>query len=454
MILILDNRGENAETIDIHYKEPGKVPKELRRRLQVPCSDSQEVPLLKGFEKWERLSFQVGTETRNVSNATLKKLADNAKKQMQPSHYQTEPPTSRLEQSHNFSAIPEKPLNPSERNSHLANPKTRKEVLIPDSSKSTSYTVPKRAYQENDERQIQQQINLQSQIAQVKARLEQIVPEFKTEIENLKKQNAELARESSEYKEAFDELKAKISGNPEQIFREAANHVLQMMFGQQEQTTAEILHNPKQICEMIKVELEKFKQQLGEQENHTISVVYQQLAKVEELIRFEVSEISPPEEFRENQAKQLAELVVADEPLNEIRYPYLGEIGSVYWEKLKAYRSKLPQALVEIQSILDRTVILLVDGFSPSRAHNPEEVEVARSFHKNCLPNILKIMNLEWVPIEIGQTEADSRIHDIQGSQRGAYQRGVVADIIQQGVCRISDKQIIRKPVVMRGEPE
>ena len=63
-------------------------------------------------------------------------------------------------------------------------------------------------------------------------------------------------------------------------------------------------------------------------------------------------------------------------------------------------------------------------------------------------------MSLELVPIEIGETEADSRIHDIQGSQRGAYRRGVVADIIQHGVRRISDKQIIRKPVVMRGEPE
>ena len=456
VILILDNRGENVETIDIYYKETGKVQKELRGKFQVPCSDPQEVPLLKGFEKWERLSFQVGAETRNVSNATLKKLADTAKKQrqIQPSHYQTEPPTPRVEQSDNFSATSEKSSNPSERSPHLTNPKTGKEVLTSGSSNPTSYTVTKRVNQENDALQIQQWIDLQSEIAQVKARLEQLVPELKTEIENLKKQNEELTKESSEHKAALDELKAKISGNPEQVFREAANHVLQMTFGQQEQTTVEILHNPNQICEMVKAELEKFKERLGEQENHTVSVVYQQLAKVEELIKFGVSEISPLEEFRENQAKQLAELVLADEPPNEIRYLYLGEIGNAYWEELKAYRSKLPQALVEIQSILDRIVILLVDGFSPFRAHDPEEVEVARSFHKNCLPNILQIMDLELVPIEIGHTDADARTHDIQDTQRGAFKPGVVADIIQHGVRRISDKQIIRKPVVMRGEPE
>ena len=79
---------------------------------------------------------------------------------------------------------------------------------------------------------------------------------------------------------------------------------------------------------------------------------------------------------------------------------------------------------------------------------------MTHSFYEDILPNILQMMNLELVPIEIGQTEADSRIHDIQGSQRGAFKRGVVADIVQHGIYRISDKQIIRKPVIMRGEPD
>ena len=145
---------------------------------------------------------------------------------------------------------------------------------------------------------------------------------------------------------------------------------------------------------------------------------------------------------------------LSDELQKDIQFPYLGKLGKVYWEDLKAFTKNLPPIIVEVQAILYRIVIQLLDGFSPYRAKTAEEVQMSCCFYEDYLPNILQMMNLELVPIEIGQTEADSRIHDIQGSQRGRYQRGVVADIIQHGIRRISDKQIIRKPVVMRGEPE
>ena len=448
VILILDNRGENVEIIDIYYKESGKVPKELRKGLQVPCNNPQKVPLLKGFEKWERLSFHVGVETQNVSNETLKKLADKAKKQrqIQPSHYQPASSTSKIEQPDNFPATPAKPSNSSEQ-------KTCKEFLI-DNSKPTSYNVPKRARQENNEQQIQQQIDLQSQIAQVNAKLEQIVPELKTEIENLKKQSAERSRENSELKAILHTQTDSISKEMKQVFYKAANHVLQMTFAEQEQTDGKTFRDPSRMCEMIKTELDEFKERLGEQGNRTLSAVYQQLAQAEALIRFKASEMLSPEKIWENQARKLAELVLVDEPPNEVPFFYLEEIGNAYWEELKAYRLKLPQALAEAQSILHRIPILLMDGFSLSRVRNSEEVETMHSFYENCLPNILEIMDLELVPIEIGQTDADARIHDIQDTRRGAFKPGVVVDIIQQGVRRTSDQKIIKKPVVMRGEPE
>ena len=456
VILILDNRGETVETIDIYYKESGKVPKELRKGLQVPCDNPQKVPLLKGFEKWERLSFQVGEKTGNVSNEILKKLADKAKKQrqIQPSHYQTESLTSKIEQSDNFPATPAKPSNLSEQSSRLTNPHTCKESLISDSSKPTSYNVPECAHQENNSQQVQQQIDLQSQIAQVNARLEQMVRELKTEIENLKEQSAEHARENCELKAMLDTQTDLIFKEMEPVFYKAANHVLQMTFAGQKQTDGRIFHNPSRMCEMIKAELDKFKKQFNEQENYIVSLLYQQLAKVEELMKFKASEMSSPEKFWENNAKELAELVLADEPPNEMPFFHLGELIKVYWEDLKTYKLKLPQAVAEAQSILYRIPILLMDGFSLSRAHNAEEAETMRSFYENCLPNILEIMNLEIVPIQIGQTDADSRIHDIQDTRRGAFKPGVVVDIIQHGVRRISDQKIIKKPVVMRGEPE
>lgn len=456
VILILDNRGENVETINIYYKEPGKVPKELRKGLQVPCDNPQRVSLLKGFEKWERLSFHVGVEKGSVSNEILKKLADTAKKQrqIQSSHSQTEPSTSKIEQSDNFPATPAKPSNPSEQSSRVTNPQTCKEFVISDGSKSTSDNVPKRARQKNNEQQIQQQIDLQSQIAQVNSRLEQIVPELKTEIENLKKQSAKHAKKNSELKAMLHTQTTPISEEIEQVFYKAANHILQMTVAEQKRTDGKIFRDPSRICEMIKTELDRFKEQLGEQESHTISVSHQQLVKIEELIKFEVSEIPSPEKVSENQAKRLAELVLADEPPNEVPFFYLGELVKVYWENLKTYRSRLPQVIVEAQAILNQTVILLMDGFSLSRAHNSEEAETMRSFYENYLPNILEIMDLELVPIEIGQTDADARIHDIQDTRRGPFKLGVVVDIIQHGVRRTSDQKIIKKPVVMRGEPE
>ena len=456
VILILDNRGETVETIDICYKESGKVPKELRKELQIPYGNPQKVPLPKGFEKWERLSFQVGGKTENVSNESLKKLADKAKKQTQtqPSHYQTESSISKIEQSDNFPSTPAKPANPSEQSSHLTNPQTCKESLSSDSSKPTSYNVPECARQENNPQQNQQQIDLQSQIAQVNARLEQIVPELKTEIENLKEQSAEHAREKRELKAMLDTQTDLISKEMEQVFCEAASRVLQMIIAQQAQIDRKIFHDPSRMCKMIKAELDRFKKQFNEQENYIVSVLHQQLTKVEALMRFKAPEMPPPEKFWQNKAKELAELVLADEPPNEIPVFHFGELIKVYWEDLKAYKLKLPQAVAEAQSILYRVPVLLMDGFPLSCTHNAEEAETIRSFYENCLPNILEIMDLELVPIEIGQTDADARIHDIQDTRRGAFKPGVVVDIIQHGVRRTSDQKIIKKPVVMRGEPE
>ena len=172
---------------------------------------------------------------------------------------------------------------------------------------------------------------------------------------------------------------------------------------------------------VIETELDKFKKCLGEQENYTLSATNQQLAKIKELMQFKLSEMPPLEKCRENQSKRLAELVLADESPQEFQFSYLGELSKTYWDDLKTYKARLPQAIMEAQSILARTVFLLVDGFSPDRAPKSDEAEVARSFYEKCLPNILQIMGLELVPIEIGQTNADARIHDIQGTRRWCF---------------------------------
>ena len=68
------------------------------------------------------------------------------------------------------------------------------------------------------------------------------------------------------------------------------------------------------------------------------------------------------------------------------------------------------------------------------------------------LDKFLQLVDLEIIPIEIGKTEADSRLHDIQESQQTDVKRGTIAEVTQPGLMQKTDRAIVQKPVVIRGE--
>lgn len=68
------------------------------------------------------------------------------------------------------------------------------------------------------------------------------------------------------------------------------------------------------------------------------------------------------------------------------------------------------------------------------------------------LDKFLQLVNLEIVSIKIGETEADSRMHDIQGSKQTGVKRGTIAEVIKPGLMETMDGAIVQKPVVIRGE--
>ena len=68
------------------------------------------------------------------------------------------------------------------------------------------------------------------------------------------------------------------------------------------------------------------------------------------------------------------------------------------------------------------------------------------------LAQCLQLVGYEIVPIEIGKTQADARVHDIQGSRQTNGESGTVVEVILPGLRRIADGEIIQKPVVIRGE--
>ena len=68
------------------------------------------------------------------------------------------------------------------------------------------------------------------------------------------------------------------------------------------------------------------------------------------------------------------------------------------------------------------------------------------------LEQCLQLVGYEVVPIEIGETQADARVHEIQGSRQTNGEPGTVVEVILPGLSRKIDGEIVQKPVVIRGE--
>ena len=68
------------------------------------------------------------------------------------------------------------------------------------------------------------------------------------------------------------------------------------------------------------------------------------------------------------------------------------------------------------------------------------------------LDRFLQLADYEVIPVEVGITEADSLLHDIQGSKHTGVKRGTVAEVVNPGLMQKTDRIIVQKPVVIRGE--
>lgn len=73
--------------------------------------------------------------------------------------------------------------------------------------------------------------------------------------------------------------------------------------------------------------------------------------------------------------------------------------------------------------------------------------ELSRRMNK-----FLHLVGYEIVPIEVGYTKADSRVHEIQGSRQTGDEPGTIVEVVLPGLQRIADSTIVQKPVVIRGE--
>ena len=68
------------------------------------------------------------------------------------------------------------------------------------------------------------------------------------------------------------------------------------------------------------------------------------------------------------------------------------------------------------------------------------------------LDKFLRSVGYEIVPIEVGCTKADSRVHEIQNSRQTGDEPGTIVEVVLPGLQRIADGTIVQKPLVIRGE--
>ena len=81
---------------------------------------------------------------------------------------------------------------------------------------------------------------------------------------------------------------------------------------------------------------------------------------------------------------------------------------------------------------------------------------VARCIPFEALPErmdkFLHLVGYEVVPIEVGHTKADSRVHEIQGSRQTGDEPGTIVEVVSPGLQQQGGGTIVQKPVVIRGE--
>ena len=369
VFLILENRGEVAESIYIFYQESGGLGSKTLDNLEIPGHGQQEVKLPKGFEKWNRLCLRVREKERSISNASLKKLSDEMKRQIKVESSQSETKSSILkpEQTEEAENLTDKAQKPRIESPH-----------VPELSSV-------------DDRQ-----------------------EAKTIIQQTNEQVSKLARA---YKDggAIDFVNIENPTPSQKILL---------------------------ILNWVAITIRKWQNELGQSSktdrNLIETLTYSERDIKEKLraIRGQKTPVPDPLELETD--------IDSDAELNEIQkecsYHVAWFEGRLFGYEERSEIKNLEEYNQFIPQFIKDQLFNGVSRFVPFD-QLPEQLE-----------ECLRLVGYEIVPIEIGKTQADARVHDIQGSQQSNGELGTVVEVILPGLRRIADGEIIQKPVVIRGE--
>ena len=123
-------------------------------------------------------------------------------------------------------------------------------------------------------------------------------------------------------------------------------------------------------------------------------------------------------------------------------------------QKCSAYVTQFEKTLSDYETEREIDVEAydqFIFGFIKNRLFN----SLTPYFEPEQLPErinkFLRLVDLEAVPITLGETIADARVHDIQSSRQTDQEPGTVVEIVSPGLRRRTDGAIVQEPVVIRG---
>ena len=360
-VLILNNRGQNEERINILYQEFGNPALKPCEGTRLPCGSEWPFVLPQGFEDWEKLCFHVGAKEAKLSIAKLKEVLVRIEKQSktQQQQIQTEPPT------------PE-----------------------PEPSSDAPLDSQKAGIDETEG---------------LKAEAEAIV----------QKTRQQVASRAHAYRE----------GQPIEL-------------GELEVPT------PSQT---VLVFLNTLARDIGKWKTAMMRSGEARLKLVDVLTYREADIIAKLKTIRGESPPSPPPLSVDSVDIERITDVKLENVR----RDCALYEARFEGMLIGYE--LGREVdIAEYDAFLPQFIADRLFNGVAR-----CIPfehlserldKFLRSVGYEIVPIEMGYTKADSRVHEIQGSRQTGNEPGTIVEVVLPGLQRIADCTIVQKPVVIRGE--
>lgn len=412
--LILENRDEKAKSINIPYEQSHKPGEKSLKDFELLNDSQQKVALPKEIEEWEKLYVRVrGEETQiSIPDDYLKQCSAEAKLQIKgnPPQPKSESAISQSEQMENSVDIIDKDL--------------KREIETPN--------VPD-----------QDSVDYQQEVETISiSTLEETENSANIKNRGLKR---EIETPSAPEQSSIDyQLEAQT------LVQETRKRMEELAHTYKDGTAIDFvdIENPTPtqnalvILNLIAVTIRKW---IGELEQSITTnpdlinaLTYGEQAIKERLKAIRGDSIPVPDHL------EVKTDINTDAELNEIRHKCDHHVAR-FEEGLFDYEEQC-----EIDDLEQYN--LFIPQFIKDRLFNGVARFIPFEQPPEHLDRCLQLVGYEVVPIEIGKTQANARMHDIQASRQTSFDTGTIVNVVLPGLRRQVDGEIVQKPVVIRGE--